>query len=121
MSDRSAKLLLRFAEAIELKQKMNGNLPINMAGQYDVPADVGLVCETVEWVKGYRKHVEQIINKKGLPGPTGLPGPIERPRQTGPLASDYERCPNCDTSFSFIKPGANGICPECRHLLPTQK
>jgi len=62
MSDRSAKLLLRYAEAIEQSMKTAPHL--KMAGVRSVPADVGLVSETLDWARGYRQHVKTIMRKR---------------------------------------------------------
>ena len=54
MSDKSAKLLMRVAEAIEVKSKCQPQ--VKMSGTYDVPCDTKLVQEITDWARGYRKN-----------------------------------------------------------------
>lgn len=62
MSDRSAKLLLEIARVIE--QKRERTPCVKLAGTYDVPLNVGLVSDIMDWSRGYRDFLERKQKEK---------------------------------------------------------
>jgi len=56
MSDRSAKLLLEVAAALELADSRQHGA--KMAGNRDAPLSGGLWTDIMTWARGYRQHLE---------------------------------------------------------------